>query len=95
MKSETKKTLAAFVRGAIADPAERDEALKMIAADKPEAKENLLKTKEAARLMECHPKSLYLWERQGRLHPVRQTARRVRWSLRELEKLAGCKLMEA
>lgn len=93
MRQETRKTVENLIRAAIADPGERDAAIKAIGtADKPEPKDKLLKTREAARLMDCHPKSLYLWERQGRLHPVRQTARRVRWRLHELEAFAGEKL---
>ena len=93
MREETRKTVETLIKVAINDPGEREVALKAIAtADKPEPKDKLLKTKTAAKLMECHPKSLYLWEKQGRLHPVRQTARRVRWRLHELESLAGEKL---
>lgn len=88
MQQATRTAVAAFVKAAIQDPAERDEILKLIAA-KPTPKDKLLKTKEAAERVGCHVKSLFLWARQGRLHPIHQTARRVRWSLRELEAFTG------
>lgn len=88
MLQATRNTICAFAKAAIPDPAERDEVLKLLAA-KPAPKDRLLKTRDAAARVGCHVKSLFLWAKQGRLHPVHQTARRVRWSLRELESFTG------
>ncbi len=88
MQQSTRNTMSAFAKAAITDPTERDEVLKLLAS-KPAPKDKLLKTKAAAALVGCHPKSLFLWAKAGKLHPAHQTARRVRWSLRELEAFTG------
>ncbi len=88
MQSATRNTMLALAKAAITDPTERDEVLKLFAA-KPAPKDRLLKSRDAAARVGCHVKSLFLWAKQGRLHPIHQTARRVRWSLRELESFTG------
>ena len=91
MTPSTKNTIVAFVKAAVADAAEREEVLALLSA-KPTPKDRLLKTGEAAEMVGCHRKSLFLWAKQGKLHPVHQTARRVRWSLLELEGFTGAAL---
>lgn len=47
-----------------------------------------LKTREAARILECHPKSVLRYARRGLLHPIRRSPRALRWRKSEIEALA-------
>lgn len=50
--------------------------------------DGLLTTKAAAGVLECHPKSVWRYARRGVLHPVRRSARTIRWRKSEVERLA-------
>lgn len=91
MHQETRNTIEAFARAAITDPAERDAALRAIAAPE-ERKDRALKTKEACRLAGVSARTLQLWSREGKLHPKRATRSHVRYSRNELERFLGYQL---
>jgi len=88
MNAETRRTLAAFARAAIADPAERDAALAALAAPQ-ERRDRPLKTKDACRLAGVSARTLQLWAKAGKLHPRRASRSHVRYSQAELETLLG------
>lgn len=54
----------------------------------PKHSDGVLTTKAAAALLEIHPKSLHRYARRGLLHPIKRTARSIRWRRSEVEKLA-------
>ncbi len=86
MKQETKKTVAAFVAAAIADPEERAAVLERLEGKTmPPKRDKLLTGREACELAGCARKTLRDWELKGYLHPKRITRQRVRWSRNELE----------
>ncbi len=49
--------------------------------------ETYLKTKVTASMLDLHPKSILRYGREGILHPVRRSARCLRWKKSEVEKL--------
>ena len=49
----------------------------------------LLPTRAAAAMIECHPKSLFRYARRGLLHPVKRSARCIRWRADEIERFAA------
>lgn len=51
-------------------------------------REKLVNTRAAAEVLQCHPKTVLLYGRTGRLHPVRRSSRFLRWRVSELEKFA-------
>ena len=51
--------------------------------------ERYLKTREAAAALECHTRSVFRYAERGLLHPVRRSARAIRWKASEVERLAG------
>lgn len=91
MRSDTLHSLEAFARAAIADPVERDAALRAISAP-AERKDRALKTKEACRLAGVSARTLQIWTKQGHLHPKRATRSHVRYSRNELEAFLGYQL---
>lgn len=91
MKTETRQTIEAFVKAAIQDPAERDAVLKAVAAH-VERKDKALKTREACRLAGVSARTLQIWAKEGKVHPMRATRSHVRYSLRELEGFLGYSL---
>lgn len=54
--------------------------------------ERYLKTREAAAALDCHTRSVFRYAARGLLHPVRRSARAIRWRASEVERLAagGC-----
>ncbi len=55
--------------------------------DKPPA-DSTIKTREAAALLDVHPKSVLRYARKGLLHPIRRSPRALRWRKSEVEHLA-------
>lgn len=97
MRQETINTATAILSAAIADKAEREEAIKRLETPTPTQTSNrdkMLTTKAAAALAGVCDKTLFRWEGLGYLHPKHITARRVRWSKRELETFL-CETAEA
>lgn len=50
--------------------------------------DKLILTREAAALLECHPKTVFRYRRRGLLNPVRRSSRCIRWRESEVRKLA-------
>ena len=56
-----------------------------------ETAEEYLRTRDAARALDIHPKSIWRYARRGDLHPVKRSARSTRWKKSEIMKLAAGK----
>ena len=69
---------------------EPDTTARILAAAKGPApiKEKLLRTREAAALLDCHAKSVHRYAARGLLHPIRRSPRAIRWRRSEVERLA-------
>jgi hypothetical protein len=52
------------------------------------ARERMLTTRTAADALDVHPKTVLHYGRSGLLHPVRRSARHLRWKASEVERLA-------
>jgi CHAD domain-containing protein len=60
----------------------------LAACRKASARRRLGTKRDAAAILGCHPESVKRYARRGLLHPVRITARRVRYDLDEVIRLA-------
>lgn len=94
MNEETRRAVAAFVRAAIQDPAEREAAIAAIEKPKPERRDKMLTGREACRFAGVARKTLRDWEKKGLIHGRHITPKRVRFSRNELEGFL-CERMEA
>ena len=54
-----------------------------------DAAEKYLRTREVAAALECHPRSVFRYAERGLLHPVRRSARAIRWRQSEVLRLMG------
>ena len=88
MTHETLTTIKAIVS---ADPeATPEQAAAVMAACTRRQSHRRTGTKhDAAEILEVHPESIKRYARRGLLHPIRITARRVRYDLDECERLAN------
>lgn len=86
MKTPLTIALEAVCRLANLEP---ERTARILAATHEEAKqpEKYLTTKQAARVLGCHPKSIFRYARRGQLHPIRRSARSVRWRQSEIDKM--------
>ncbi len=84
MNEKTRKTITAFVQGAIEDPKERQAALAAL-QPKVERRDKLLTGAEAARMAGVARKTIRDWEKKGLIRGRHITRSRVRFSRNELE----------
>ena len=88
MKTKEVEALKCFLQAVGATP---DEAREIIRAagdkDKP-VPDKLILTREAAAILECHPKTVFRYRRRGLLNPIRRSARCIRWRESEVRRLA-------
>jgi len=49
------------------------------------SKKRIGTVKQAAAVLQCHPKTVYRYVSRGALHPIRMSARKVRFDLDEVE----------
>lgn len=88
MKTPELESLKSYLRAVGASP---DDARAIMGAathaDKTPA-DKLLLTREAAAILECHPKTVFRYRRRGLLNPVRRSSRCIRWRESEVRKLA-------
>lgn len=71
---------------------EPERAARILSAAKDnsvEVGEEYWRTRDAARALDVHPKSLWRIAHRGQLHPIKRSARAVRWKKSEVMKLAA------
>ena len=71
---------------------EPERAQRIIAAAKDsavETAEEYLRTRDAARALDIHPKSIWRYARRGVLTPCKRSARSTRWKKSEIMRLAA------
>ena len=76
----------------IATNVEPERAQRILSAAKDgaiEAAEEYWKTKIAAAALGIHEKSMWRYARRGQLHPIKRSARAVRWKKSEVLRLAS------
>lgn len=88
MKAPEVESLKSYLKAVGTSP--EDARAIMGAATKADKKlaDKLLLTRAAAGVLECHPKTVFRYARRGLLHPVRRSARCVRWRESEVIRLA-------
>ncbi len=69
-------------------PPEVTRKIVMAAKGDPMTPDKTITTKQAADMLECCTKSVYRYAGRGLLHPVRRSARCIRWRKSEVERLA-------
>ena len=88
MLTETMKTIRSIL---VADPevtVEQVEVAIKAVSESSQRKRDMGTKREAAEILDIHPESVKRYARRGLLHPVRITARRVRYDLNECRRLA-------
>lgn len=70
-------------------PPEITRKIVMAAKGDPITPDKTITTKQAADILECCTKSVYRYADRGLLHPVRRSARCIRWRKSEVERLAS------
>jgi hypothetical protein len=88
MRNETLTTIRAILT---ADPETNQEQIERVlkACGTKQAKRRLGTKRDAAEILGLHPESIKRYARSGLLHPIKITARRVRYDLDECEHLAN------
>jgi hypothetical protein len=85
MQNITQAQLIATVLDAAADPTRREAILR---AARGESRPLPGTIREAAAILNSCPRTIERYVRRGLLHPIRISARRIRYDLREVERLA-------
>lgn len=88
MKAEILQSIEALLRADNTVPMEHREEVLRACSRKSLSKPKLRGVKEAAAVLGCHPKTIYRYVRQGLLHPVRYSQRKVRFDINEVEAFA-------
>lgn len=69
-------------------PAELTRKIVRAATGETETPDKSITTKQAASRLEVHDKTILRWGREGKLKAIRQSPRRIRWRMSEVERLA-------
>ena len=69
-------------------PAEITRAVLRAAKGEPTQPDKTLTTRAAAVVLGCSTKTVFRYSARGLLHPIRRSARSLRWRQSEVEKLA-------
>ena len=88
MKAEILQSIEALLRADNTVPVEQREEVLRACSRKSPARPKLGGVKQASAVLGCHPKTIYRYVRQGLLHPVRYSQRKVRFDLNEVEAFA-------
>lgn len=87
MKTPLSIAIEAVCRLANLEPERTARILAAAEGDRKPAVEKLLNTKQAAAVLGCHPKTLLRYGIMGRLHPIRRSARLIRWRQSEVDRM--------
>ena len=88
MKAETLTTLRAILAADTDTPTEQADRI-LQACRQGNPRRRLGSKHEAAAILDIHPESVKRYARRGLLHPIKITARRVRYDLDEASRLAN------
>lgn len=85
MRPETMSTVEAILSADTSVPADhRKTILDFCRENRRTSRARMITAKEAAGILGVHPRTLQRWGREGRLHPVSYTPRRIRWNEGEI-----------
>ena len=87
MNRELKQAIELALQAGRATADERRRVLDAVQADGP-VRDRLLTTRSAADVLQCHPKTVFVYEQRGLIHAVRRSCRHIRWRASEIERLA-------
>ena len=88
MKTPEIESLKSYLRAVGANPEDARAILGAATKADKEPADRLLLTRDSAAILECHPKTVFRYARRGLLHPVRRSARCIRWRESEVRRLA-------
>ena len=88
MKAETLTTVRAILEADTETTNEQAAAI-LAACKRKQARRRLGTKRDAAEILGLHPESIKRYARRGLLHPIKITARRIRYDLEECERLAN------
>ena len=89
MKAPQLETLKTVLQAVGANPDEAREIMRAATGASKTPADKLLRTRDTAAILECHPKTVLRYARRGLLHPVRRTPRCIRWRESEVIRLAN------
>lgn len=89
MKTPLLSALESLLRATNCEPERTARILAAARGTPAETAERYLRTREVAAALECHPRSVFRYAARGLLHPVRRSARAIRWRESEVARLAG------
>ena len=87
MKTPLAGAIEAVCRLANLEPERTARILAAAECEKRPVVEKLLNTRQAAAILGCCVESVFRYAKRGKLHPVRRSARLIRWRQSEVEKL--------
>ena len=87
MTKELKNAIELALQAGRATPEEARRIRDAVQADGP-VRDRLLTTRSAADVLDCHPKTVFEYEKRGLIHAIRRSSRHIRWRASEVERLA-------
>jgi hypothetical protein len=88
MKVKEIEALNCFLQAVGASPTESCAIMGAATAAEKAPLDKLILTREAAAILECHPKTVFRYRSRGLLNPIRRSARCIRWRESEVLRLA-------
>ena len=88
MTQELKDAIELALKAGRATPEESRRIRSLLDNPGAEKTERLLKTRDVARIWDCHPKSVLRYAARGLIKPVRRSRRCLRWKLSDVERIA-------
>ncbi len=88
MTQELKDAIELALKAGRATPEESRRIRSLLDNSGAEKPERLLKTRDVARIWECHPKSVLRYAERGLIKPVRRSKRCLRWKSSDVERVA-------
>ena len=88
MTQELKDAIELALKAGRASPDEARRIRSLLDNPGAEKPERLLKTRDVARVWECHPKSVLRYAERGLIKPVRWSKRCLRWRSSDVERIA-------
>lgn len=88
MLDTTKLIIESAVKGDSTLTAEDRSRIMKSLTSSAESKIQMITTREACTMLDCSRRTLYMWEKAGKIHAVRRTKRSLRYSYNDVLRLA-------
>lgn len=87
MKNDVQGKQQAIISAVLTAPPDRLDRIFRACTTRPDRR-RLGTVRQAAAILDCHPRTVQRYARRGMLNPIRITCRRVRFDLAQVERLA-------